>query len=127
MTDLKIRGFIREVGENAEKHGFHDVMKSPLEYLAMIHSEVSEVVGELRRGWSPDETFTREATAKILTAAVRRVYEPGCKFDTMLVLSGPPGVGKSMSIEKLAGEWFSDNLTFSDMGDKTAAENIQGY
>lgn len=57
MNDLKIRGFIREVGENAEKHGFHDVTGSPLEYLAMIHSEVSEIVGELRKGWSPDETY----------------------------------------------------------------------
>ena len=74
-----------------------------------------------------DNVFTREATAKILTAAVRRIYEPGCKFDSMLVLSGPPGTGKSMIVEKLAGDWFSDNLTFNDMGDKTAAENIQGY
>lgn len=74
-----------------------------------------------------DNIFTREATAKILTAAVRRVYEPGCKFDSMLVLSGPPGAGKSMIVEKLAGEWFSDNLTFEDMKDKSAAEKVQGY
>ena len=57
MNDLKIRGFIREVGENAEKHGFHDATGSPLEYLAMIHSEVSEIVDELRKGRSPDETY----------------------------------------------------------------------
>lgn len=74
-----------------------------------------------------DNIFTREATAKILTAAVRRVYEPGTKFDSMLVLAGPPGIGKSMLIARLAGEWFSDNLTFEDMKDKTAAEKLQGY
>lgn len=74
-----------------------------------------------------DSVYTREVTAKILTAAVRRVFEPGCKFDPMLVLSGPPGIGKSTIISRLAGEWFSDNLTFNDMGDKTAAESIQGY
>ena len=58
---------------------------------------------------------------------MRRVYEPGTKFDAMLVLSGPPGSGKSMIVEKLAGDWFSDNLTFEDMKDKTAAEKLQGY
>ncbi len=74
-----------------------------------------------------DNIFTREATAKILLAAIRRVYEPGCKFDPMLVLSGPPGSGKSTLIAKLAGDWFSDSLTFEDMRDKTAAEKLQGY
>lgn len=74
-----------------------------------------------------DDIFTREATARILTAAVRRIYEPGCKFDTVLVIAGPPGVGKSMLVEKLAGEWFSDNLSFEDMKDKTAAEKLNGY
>ena len=74
-----------------------------------------------------DNVYTREATEKTLLAAVRRVYEPGCKFDNMLILSGPPGTGKSTLIARLAGSWFSDNLTFEDMKDKTAAEKLQGY
>ncbi len=74
-----------------------------------------------------DNIYTHEATKRILLAAVKRIYEPGCKFDNILVISGPPGTGKSTLVGKLAGEWFSDNLTFEDMKDKTAAEKLQGY
>ena len=66
-------------------------------------------------------------TRKTLCAAVKRVLEPGVKFDTMLVLNGPQGVGKSTLIAKLAGEWFSDSLNLGDTKDKTAAEKLQGY
>ena len=66
-------------------------------------------------------------TRKILRAALRRVYDPGCKFDHILVLSGPQGIGKSTLLARLGGPWFSDSLTISDMNDKTAAEKLQGY
>jgi predicted P-loop ATPase len=74
-----------------------------------------------------DNAYIRSVTRKILCAAIARVYEPGCKFDTMLVLNGPQGIGKSTLIAKLGGEWFSDSLQLSDTQDKTAAEKLQGY
>ena len=74
-----------------------------------------------------DNSYVRAVTKKTLCAAVRRVQEPGVKFDTMLVLNGPQGIGKSTLISRLAGEWFSDSLNLSDTKDKTAAEKLQGY
>ena len=74
-----------------------------------------------------DTSYVRSVTRKTLVAAVARVYEPGVKFDTVLVLSGPQGVGKSMFFSKLGGLWFSDSLTISDMRDKTGAEKLQGF
>lgn len=74
-----------------------------------------------------DNEYVRAVTRKTLCAAMRRVLEPGCKFDSMLVLNGPQGVGKSTLISRLAGEWFSDSLNLSDTKDKTAAEKLQGY
>lgn len=74
-----------------------------------------------------DSSYVRAVTRKTLVAAVARVYEPGIKFDTVLVLSGPQGVGKSMFFAKLGGIWFSDSLTISDMRDKTGAEKLQGF
>ncbi|MBE0471065.1 MAG: hypothetical protein IBX55_16340 [Methyloprofundus sp.] len=74
-----------------------------------------------------DNPYVRAVTRKTLCAAISRVQNPGCKFDSMLVLNGPQGVGKSTLISKLAGEWFSDSLNLGDTKDKTAAEKLQGY
>lgn len=74
-----------------------------------------------------DSEYVRAVTRKTLCAAIKRVLYPGCKFDSMLVLNGPQGVGKSTLIAKLAGEWFSDSLNLGDTKDKTAAEKLQGY
>lgn len=48
----------------------------------------------------------------MLIGAVRRVRQPGSKFDTMPVLDGPQGIGKSSAVRILAGraEWFTDSL-----------------
>lgn len=72
-----------------------------------------------------DCTYVKEITALWLTAAVARIYQPGCKFDNMIVLSGPMGIGKSTLLDKLGGDWFSDNLTFEDMKSKEGSEKIQ--
>ncbi len=74
-----------------------------------------------------DNEYVRAVTRKTLVGAIARVMHPGCKFDTMLVLNGPQGIGKSTLIGKLGGEWFSDSLLLTDTKDKTAAEKLQGY
>jgi putative DNA primase/helicase len=70
---------------------------------------------------------------KWVVAAVKRVFEPGCKFDHMLMLEGAQGAGKSSALELLAafGEvikdpykqepqksYYTDALTFDAMGEK---------
>ncbi|MGO5337514.1 VapE domain-containing protein [Bilifractor sp. LCP19S3_H10] len=74
-----------------------------------------------------DNAYVHAVTKKELCAALRRIKDPGAKFDNMIVLNGPQGIGKSTLISKLGMEWFSDSLSMSDMNDKTAAEKLQGY
>lgn len=74
-----------------------------------------------------DTPFVRAVTRKTLCAAVARVYEPGIKYDSILVLNGPQGVGKSTLFALIGRQWYSDSLSISDMKDKTAAEKLQGY
>lgn len=73
-----------------------------------------------------DNQYVREVTKRTLIGAVRRAYEPGCKFDYVLVLDGKPGIGKSTLLSTLGGEFFSDSLSLTDTRDKTAAEKLQG-
>ena len=64
MAELRIFDFIKEVGENNEAHGFHEVNTKPAEYLALIHSEVSEMLEEFRSGHQATETYYRESDGK---------------------------------------------------------------
>ncbi len=74
-----------------------------------------------------DNSYTRAVSRKSMAAAIARVYRPGTKFDSVPILNGPQGIGKSTFYAKLAGEWFSDSLTLTDMKDKSGPEKLQGY
>jgi hypothetical protein len=62
-----------------------------------------------------DTDFNRAVGRIILIAGVRRVRQPGVKFDTMIVFESPQGRDKSKALRALAtkGEWFTDNLPLS--------------
>lgn len=71
-----------------------------------------------------DSPYTRAVTRKAFVAAVARVYDPGVKYDTMLVLSGAQGRYKSTILSTMAGPWFSDSMrTFEG---KEAVEGLRG-
>lgn len=69
--------------------------------------------------------YTRAIGAKFLIGAVARARKPGCKNDTMPVLEGPQGIGKSTAIRYLFGaQFFIDDL--SDFASKDSFQLIQG-
>ncbi len=71
-----------------------------------------------------DTPYTRAVARKSLTAAVARAMQPGVKYDTMPILVGAQGIGKSTLLRLLGAEWFNDSLnTFEG---KEACEMIQG-
>lgn len=70
-----------------------------------------------------DNKYTRAVSTVTLTGAVARIYHAGVKYDTMPVLVGKQGVGKSTIWAKLGGEWYSDTL--DTIKGKEAYESIQ--
>jgi predicted P-loop ATPase len=69
----------------------------------------------IRYAGAKDTPYIRAVGRLMLTAAIRRVRQPGCKFDEMVVLEGPQGNLKSTLLKTIAvrDEWFSDDLPLS--------------
>ncbi len=75
-----------------------------------------------------DTEYVRVVTRKTFAAAVARIMRPGIKFDSVLVLDGVQGIGKSSLFKDLIGdEYYCETLTLKDMNEKAGAEKLQGY
>jgi hypothetical protein len=78
-------------------------------------------------GGAKDSPFNRAASALPLIAAVRRIRNPGAKFDEMAVLESAQGKNKSSALEVLAirPEWFTDSLPLN-ADNKRTIEAVTG-
>lgn len=105
-----------------EKKKFHPV----IEYIKSLQWDQTPRIDTLLIDYfgAEDNAYTRAAIRKILCAAVTRVFHPGAKFDTALILVGPQATYKSTFVKKLGRNWFSD--TFTTVQGKESFEQIQG-
>lgn len=78
-------------------------------------------------GGAEDNEYTRKVGAIPLIAAVRRVRQPGCKFDEMLVLESEQGTNKSSALAVLAvnEQWFNDDCPLN-ADSKVLIEQLSG-
>lgn len=73
-----------------------------------------------------DTPYTRAVAAAWMIAAARRVRNPGCKFDHVLIFEGEQGICKSTVFRVLGyDEWFTDNLTVG-LEPQKVIEQMQG-
>ena len=74
-----------------------------------------------------DTSYVRAVGALTLVAAVRRIRQPGCKFDEMPVFQSAQGLEKSSALSILAinPEWFSDDLPLT-ADSKAVIERLKG-
>lgn len=107
---------------HSAKHAFNDVQT----YLNGLTWDGTERLDTLFIDYlgAEDSDYTRAVTRKAFVAAVARAMRPGTKFDQMVILSGPQGIGKSSLLDKMSKGWFNDSIrTFEG---KEASELLQG-
>ena len=72
-----------------------------------------------------DNEYVRAVGQAWAVSAVARIYEPGCKVDTVLVLEGKPGIFKSSVLRALVGdEWFLE-MNVTDVSNKDAMQILK--
>lgn len=104
----------------ADERGFHPV-RSYLDGLAWdgcprVGRWLSVYLG------AADTPYTRGIGQMFMVATVRRIFEPGCKCDYMVVLEGEQGARKSTAVAILGDRWYSDNLP-----DVTSGKDVQQH
>lgn len=73
-----------------------------------------------------DTPYVRAIGPRWMIGAVARVYEPGCKMDTMLVLEGRQGLKKSTALRTLFGASYFVEMVNELRDHKRFVEQIAG-
>lgn len=110
---------LMDAGRNAPYHPVCDYLDG-LEW-----DRVPRLDGWLSRyGGAEHSEYTRAVGSLVLVAAVRRVRQPGVKFDEMLVLESKQGTNKSSALRMLAvrDEQFGDDLPLNADGKKVVEQ-----
>src|SRR5699024_1345231 len=92
VYDIDSPGKVRDaIGVVMKKHRHHPVREylDELEWdgVKRLDTVLIDYLG------AEDSNYVRSVTRKALTAGVKRIIQPGCKFDYMLTLVGPQGIG----------------------------------
>lgn len=102
--------FVDVVSRHAWRNRFHPVR----EYLAGLTWDGRPRIDRwlIDLAGAPDTSYVLAISRLVLVAAVRRIRQPGCKFDEMVILESAQGTNKSSALKILAvrDEWFADDL-----------------
>ena len=76
---------------------------------------------------APESDLIYACMRVFLLGAISRVFQPGIKFEYVIVLAGSQGVGKSTFLRYLAhnDDWFSDDIKRLD--DENIYRSLQGH
>jgi len=108
----------------SRKHGRHPV----LEYLRGLRWDGDRRIDRFLTDYfgCEDTPYTQAVSSKFLISMVARIASPGCKVDTMLILEGKQGIGKSRALSLLVPDenWYKSGSIKT--GDKDTVQGMTG-
>ena len=104
------------LGTYSSERAYHPIR----DYLESLSWDGTARIDSLLENYlgAENSEYTKQTIAITLIAAVARIYKPGYLFQTVLVLSGPQGIGKSTFFAKLFSPYYSCLLYTSDAADE---------
>ena len=103
---------VEYLDEISQKH--HDINPNFLDGLALKYFGSSEPMHSIY-------------FKKFLIGAIARARNPGCKLDTVLMLVGPQGCGKSSFLQNLFGRTFFTDQIGGELNDKDEKAKVSRY
>lgn len=123
-------GFEKIMRDVIIARAFKNKVSPPLEYIKTLTWDgVPRIDTWLQKVFgSPDNDYTRYIGSNWLKYMMKRLVEPGCKFDHVLVFQGGQGFGKSTIFQELVqldGEDYFNETTETPDNGKEFALNLQ--
>ena len=120
ITDRDLAGGVALAGAKKPFHPVRDYLTSlTWDGVKRLDTMLIRFLG------ASDDSYHRSISRLTMLGAVARVFEPGHKFDFVLILEGGQGKRKSTFIKILARNWFSE--LEGDLSDrKKLVEQMQG-
>lgn len=113
IVDFKLQTVFEVVSAYAKRNSFHPVVQElnnlpPWDGVPRVNTWLQQHFGAVHH---PDY-YTGDVFRKWLLASISRTYNPGTKFDWMIILEGPSGGGKNTFIQGLCGQdsWYCSDV-----------------
>ena len=130
ISDYMFEPSLQQVSEAisclAVPHSFHPIKS----YLSDLVWDGEDRITEFFYRYAGGEkgAYNAGVAEMFFRASVARVKEPGIKFDSMIILEGAQGCGKSTLIKVLGGDWTLEGLpSTNSMDNKDVIQAIQGH
>ena len=114
--DIRVSNLEMMLQYLAKRQSYHPV-REELNRCYAAHQDTTILEDLAQRYFGVSHPLYDIYLRRTLIAAVKRIFEPGCKVDTVLVLQGPQGYFKSSFFQTLAGVAYFDD-SFGSMSDK---------
>ena len=103
-----------------------NVKNAPRDWLETLKwDQIGRLNQLFERGFGAVATdYVADVSSNFLISMVARIFDPGCKVDTMVVLEGHQGAFKSTGLSVLGGPWFMESG--EAMGSKDFLQSLPG-